>query len=138
MPAILPGSPESYDYPLLVRHLLHTPLATTPERAIVHGGLRLDYRRLRERIGRLASALGLGRAATGSVIDALERRGYVERQPDPSDRRVWLVDVTTAGKEMVEEVTARDQVLRKELRSGISRDDRHHLADVLVLQNFFR
>jgi DNA-binding MarR family transcriptional regulator len=81
---------------------------------------------------RLAERLGLGRAATGSVIDALETRGVVSREPDPDDRRVWLVTVTAAGKELVAEVTKRDTVLRKELRSGISRDERHQLADLLV------
>jgi fatty-acyl-CoA synthase len=47
---------------LLVRHLLHTPLATAPTREIVYGAqVRHDYLRLRERIGRLASGLaGLG------------------------------------------------------------------------------
>lgn len=81
---------------------------------------------------RLAERLGLGRAATGSVIDALETRGFVERHPDSDDRRVWLVDVTASGKEMVAEITERDTVLRKQLRSGLSRDDRHQLAEVLV------
>lgn len=81
---------------------------------------------------RLAERLGLGRAATGSVIDALETRGFVERSPDPDDRRVWLVDVTAPGKAMVAEITERDTVLRKQLRSGLSRDDRHQLAEVLV------
>jgi len=81
---------------------------------------------------KLAERLGLGRAATGSVIDALESRGFVLRQPDPDDRRVWLVDVTAAGKEMVEIVSERDLVLRKQLRAGISREDRQQLADVLV------
>ncbi len=81
---------------------------------------------------RLAERLGLGRAATGSVIDALEHRGFVERRPDPDDRRVWLVDVTVPGKEMVQEINTRDIVLRKELRNGLSREDRQMLADVLV------
>lgn len=81
---------------------------------------------------RLAERLGLGRAATGSVIDALEKRSFVERQPDPDDRRVWLVDVTAAGKEMVEVISQRDTVLRKELRAGLSREDRQRLAEVLV------
>ena len=81
---------------------------------------------------RLAERLGIGRAAMGSVIDSLEKRGLVERNPDPDDRRVWLVDLTAAGKEMVQQVTERDLVLRKELRAGISRDDRQKLAEVLV------
>lgn len=81
---------------------------------------------------RLAQRLGLGRAATGSVIDALEERGLVERQPDPDDRRVWLVTVTRSGKELVEQVNASDKVLRSELRAGISRADRQQLAALLV------
>lgn len=81
---------------------------------------------------KLAERLGLGRAATGSVIDALEARRFVERKPDPDDRRVWLVDLTAAGKETVEDITERDQVLRKQLRAGISREDRHQLAELLV------
>lgn len=81
---------------------------------------------------RLAERLGLGRAATGSVIDSLEERGLVARRPDPDDRRVWRVDLTAAGKETVDEVNARDIVLRKELRAGISREDRQKLAEVLV------
>ena len=81
---------------------------------------------------RLAQRLGLGRAATGSVIDSLERRGLVERQPDPDDRRVWLVTVTRSGKDLVEQVNASDQVLRSELRACISRTDRQQLAALLV------
>lgn len=81
---------------------------------------------------RLAERLGIGRAAMGSVIDSLEKRGLVERNPDPDDRRVWLVDLTASGKETVQQVTERDVVLRKELRAGISRDDRQKLAEVLV------
>lgn len=81
---------------------------------------------------RLAQRLGLGRAATGSVIDALEKRGLVERQPDPDDRRVWLVTVTRTGKDLVDQVNASDQVLRSELRAGISRADRQQLAALLV------
>ncbi len=80
----------------------------------------------------LAQRLGLGRAATGSVIDSLEKRGHLERQPNPDDRRVWLVTATTSGARVVRDINARDKVLRARLRAGISRADRHQLADVLV------
>lgn len=57
-----PPAPAAYEYPLLIKHLLHTPLAHHPDREIVDaGGWRFTYRQLRERIGRLAGALrGLG------------------------------------------------------------------------------
>ena len=39
----------------------------------------------------LAEVLELGRASVGSLIDQLERSGYVSRVADSDDRRVWRV-----------------------------------------------
>ena len=53
---------NAYAYPLLIRHLLHTPLATAPEQEIVYRDRsRYNYVTLNSRISKLASALaGLG------------------------------------------------------------------------------
>jgi len=80
----------------------------------------------------VASSLGIGRAAAGSIVDTLEKRGLVERQPDPNDRRVWLVAVTKAGAALAKPVQDIDRVLRTELRAGISRHERQVLAELLV------
>ncbi len=55
-------TPSAYAYPLLIKQLLHTPLANSPDQEIVYRDIsRYSYRSLRERIGRLASGLaGLG------------------------------------------------------------------------------
>lgn len=61
--------PSAYAYPLLIKQLLHTPLATTPSRK---SPTKDSYRTLSERIGRLASGLaGLGIEAgqTVAVMD---------------------------------------------------------------------
>ncbi len=79
----------------------------------------------------LAEMVGLGRAATGTMIDQLETRGLLERQPDPNDRRVWLVAATDAGRQIVERFYEIDSALRAELRRGIGRDDRQQLAETL-------
>ena len=51
-------TPSSYAYPLLIKQLLHTPLAQTAHQEIVYRDVRrLTYLELRDRIGRLASAL---------------------------------------------------------------------------------
>lgn len=52
-------APSAYAYPLLIKQLLHTPLANAPDQEIVYrDSVRMSYRTLRERIGRLGSALG--------------------------------------------------------------------------------
>ena len=66
---LIERTPDTYAYPLLIKQLLHTPLAVAPDQEITYmGGRRHSYRVLRERIGRLASMLaGLGVAAGDTV-----------------------------------------------------------------------
>ncbi len=80
----------------------------------------------------LAEMVGLGRAATGTMIDQLSERGLVQREADPDDRRVWRVAITKSGAELVERFYELDADLRTELRSGISRSERQELANLLV------
>jgi len=81
---------------------------------------------------RLADRLGIGRAAIGSVIDRLQQRDLVRRGPDPADRRVWLVEITDAGCEIVDRISEIDERLRGELRYGIGREERQALAWVMT------
>jgi fatty-acyl-CoA synthase len=70
---LIERTPSAYDYPLLIKHLLHTPLAHAPEQEIVYRDLhRYDYRTLRRRIGQLASgleSLGVGPGDTVAALD---------------------------------------------------------------------
>ena len=66
-------TPSAYDYPLLIKHLLHTPLVVAPDQEIVYRDIsRYTYRTLHQRIGRLASglaALGVRPDDTVAVMD---------------------------------------------------------------------
>ena len=79
----------------------------------------------------LAESLGLGRAATGALVDGLERKGLVERRAAASDRRVWLVTTTERATPVVEEVTAVDVAVRQKVWTGISGAERRQLSDFL-------
>ena len=79
----------------------------------------------------LAKHMGVGRAAMGSLIDALENRGWVERRPKPGDRRVWLIAITPSGEQAARQITKIDEKLRSELREGISRKERRELNQLL-------
>ena len=48
---------------------------------------------------RLGERLLMSPGAITAMIDRLERRGYVERTPNPEDRRSALVNITKAGIE---------------------------------------
>jgi len=63
---------SAYNYPLLIRHLWHTPLSAHADQQIVSGDNRFSYRQIRERIGRLAAGLasiGVGHGDTVAVMD---------------------------------------------------------------------
>lgn len=81
---------------------------------------------------RAADHLRQGRAVTGTQVDRLEERGALERLPDPNDRRVWLIQVTADGKDLAASAIEIDEVIRKDLRAGIPREDRQALANVLI------
>ena len=81
---------------------------------------------------RAADHLRQGRAVTGNQIDRLEARALIERLPDSTDRRVWLVRLTPEGEQLAAAAVGIDVVVRQELRAGVSREDRQALANVLV------
>src|SRR5258705_6949351 len=64
---------SAYAYPLLVKHLLHTPLAHAPDQEIVYRGeTRLTYRTMRERVARLANGLNRLGAEKGSTVAVMD------------------------------------------------------------------
>jgi fatty-acyl-CoA synthase len=68
-------TPSAYSYPLLIKLLLYAPLAQTPRQGIVHRELkRMTYAELRDRIGRLASALAEIGVRPGETVGVLPLR----------------------------------------------------------------
>jgi DNA-binding MarR family transcriptional regulator len=50
----------------------------------------------------IADRLIISRASVTSLLDSLEKRGYVRRQPHHSDRRMLLIELTSAGRNAAE------------------------------------
>src|ERR1700753_2454948 len=46
----------------------------------------------------LAEAIGADKTRIIGTLDELQHAGYIERRPDPDDRRVRLLDITPAGR----------------------------------------
>jgi fatty-acyl-CoA synthase len=63
----------AYDYPLLIKQLLHTTLATCPEQQIIYGDdVRYNYWGLRHRLGQLASGLARAGVAPGDTVAVMD------------------------------------------------------------------
>ncbi|WP_087660888.1 AMP-binding protein, partial [Caballeronia terrestris] len=71
--AVLESMPAAYAYPLLIKHLLHTPLTQTPDQEIVYrGDERMTYRTLGKRIARLAGGLAKLGAQHGTTVAVMD------------------------------------------------------------------
>ncbi len=69
---LIEPTPSAYGYPLLIKHLLRTPLAHASRQEIVYREKRFDYTTLARRIGQLANGLatlGVGPGDTVGVLD---------------------------------------------------------------------
>lgn len=53
----------------------------------------------------LARAIGFDTSTTGGVIDRLEARGLLRRQPAPEDRRVRRIHLTAGGEALLAQAT---------------------------------
>ncbi|WP_029116283.1 MarR family winged helix-turn-helix transcriptional regulator [Mycobacterium sp. URHB0044] len=57
----------------------------------------------------LAEAIGADKTRIIPILDELQEQGYIERYPDPDDRRVRLLAVTDAGRKVKDAVQAKIQ-----------------------------
>jgi DNA-binding MarR family transcriptional regulator len=78
----------------------------------------------------LARRLGADPSNVTGLIDRLEARGLVERRPDPNDRRVKGLALTTAGAGLCQRLFARLYSAPRSL-AELSQRDQRSLRDVL-------
>ena len=81
--------------------------------------------------GQLVSETLVTSGTMTNRVDRLADRGFVERSPDPSDRRGVLVRLTGAGKRTVDGAFETLLAGERELLADLSADDRTELAVLL-------
>ena len=80
---------------------------------------------------RLFKGLMLSSAGITSRLDRLEQRGYVTRKPDPDDRRGVLVELTDAGRQVVDQAVNANTGREKELLANLTEEEQKALAGLL-------
>lgn len=131
-------------------------LRTLPSRllgqAMIHGG-RISRARLEEagmdrwgyavlvtlRDGgpasqaRLSERTGIHRSDLVGVLNGLTDRAYVEREPDPADRRRNVVTLTPAGRRRLGELDRLVDRAQDELLDPLTQPERDELVRLLAL-----
>lgn len=73
-------------------------------------------------INRLAELLEVSKQAASRVADEMERAGFIEREPDPNDRRSLRLRLTAKGKRVRRRALATSAAIEEELRSEVGAD----------------
>jgi DNA-binding MarR family transcriptional regulator len=80
-------------------------------------------------MGDVAKAFGVTLPAVTHIVDRLEEKGLVVRGDHPGDRRVYVLDLTRAGKTLVDELEAlRLRGMERVLARMAAAERRHVLA----------
>jgi DNA-binding MarR family transcriptional regulator len=81
---------------------------------------RLDDRGMR--LTELAAAAQVTKQTAGFLVDQLERAGYVERRPDPTDARARLVVIAERGRRAQERAREVEQEVEAEWEAHLGAD----------------
>jgi DNA-binding MarR family transcriptional regulator len=79
----------------------------------------------------LAEAIGADKTRIIPTLDDLQDRGYIERRPDPDDRRVRLLELTEAGRAAKDAAQREIQLGEERWLRQLSADDRRVFLRVL-------
>lgn len=72
----------------------------------------------------LAEAIGADKTRIIPVLDELQSQGYIERRPDPDDRRARLLEITEQGRAIKDAIQAEIQQGEERWLQKLSADDR--------------
>jgi MarR family transcriptional regulator, transcriptional regulator for hemolysin len=79
----------------------------------------------------LAELIEIEPITLGRLVDKLEATGLIIRNPHPTDRRRWLLQLMPAARSRLEQVGEYGDVTRSEALAGVSEADRQHLLKTL-------
>jgi DNA-binding MarR family transcriptional regulator len=79
----------------------------------------------------LANAIGIDRSTMVAVIDKLETRGFVVRDPSPTDRRSYALRLSDAGAAALSDMEERVRAHERAIAHDLTADERRTLIELL-------
>jgi DNA-binding MarR family transcriptional regulator len=91
---------------------------------LAEGGSEVSVKELSDR-------LGLSLPGASRIVDALMRRGWLERREDPSDRRMKRVGITAAGRKIINRIETARLAGLEDYAASLSPEQRVRLSSAL-------
>ena len=86
----------------------------------------------RQPVSQLCAHSFLSSGAMTNRVDRLERKGLIQREPNPDDRRSVLIVLTKKGRILIDQVVAERLIEGDERVSVLSKNDRQQLEVLLT------
>lgn len=80
----------------------------------------------------LADLLELEPISVARLIDRMAQAGWVERRPDPQDRRAWRLFITEKAKPLFAEMIEVGREVRAEALAGFTPEEGDRIMELLV------
>ena len=98
---------------------------------------KLDYMQQPLTMTELSNQLMVSNGNVTGVVDRLVREGYVQRTSSPDDRRVQLIQLTDAGRDLFSEMAIQHESWIEELFEQLGPEETSKLSDLLgkLLEN---
>ncbi|GIP23116.1 MarR family winged helix-turn-helix transcriptional regulator [Paenibacillus sp. J22TS3] len=84
------------------------------------------------RMNELAKKLGIKARTVTQFIDALEKEHFIVRNPDPSDRRATILQLTDHAKPHIEKAEEVMVEVSENLLEHLSKEQQNQLRDILL------
>lgn len=99
-----------------------------PSHSVVFAQIQPDGSRLTD----LARGANITPQAMGELVDELEDLGYVERRPDPTDRRAKLISLTVRGQACVAAGMSTIEAIEDRMSATLGKRGHRQLRSLLL------
>jgi DNA-binding MarR family transcriptional regulator len=99
-----------------------------PSHSAVFAQITMEGSRLTD----LARGANITPQAMGELVDELEELGYVERRPDPTDRRAKLIVLTDRGKACIAAGISTIEGIEERITQTLGEQDHRQLRSLLT------
>ena len=99
--------------------------------------LELIYNKGNQPIQKIGDKVLIASSSITYVVDKLEKKGYLQRQPCPKDRRITYAAITEAGTDLMNEIFPEHREAIQEIFAGLDLNEKEFMIHQLKKLGYY-